>query len=232
MFRREVSSSSSAQNDDMHHRRVISSSSPPISDDYMPKTVEDIFVNYRLRRVGLLRAFGTDVATLYFLCNPDKNNLCLYGYPDGTWDVREPGVLLPPNLPEPAVGINFARDGMRAIVWLTLVAVHSDSWLRSLASFFGAGLSRDDSRESLFERINDIPTLAEKVKEYYPGQMRIDTRITPLQEMENLCSYGHPNGTWEVNLPAEAEEVPPELPEPALESTSQEIVCSVMIGSL
>ncbi|KAL0842689.1 hypothetical protein Bca101_015934 [Brassica carinata] len=159
MFRREVSSSSSAQNDDMHHRRVISSSSPPISDDYMPKTVEDIFVNYRLRRVGLLRAFGTD-----------KNNLCLYGYPDGTWDVREPGVLLPPNLPEPAVGINFARDGMRAIVWLTLVAVHSDSWLRSLASFFGAGLSRDD-RESLFERINDIPTLAEKVKEYYPGQV-------------------------------------------------------------
>ncbi|KAF3605852.1 hypothetical protein DY000_02045525 [Brassica cretica] len=32
--------------------------------------------------------------------------------------------------------------------------------------------------------------------------------------MHNMCLYGHPNGTWEVNL--RAEEVPHELPEPAL----------------
>ncbi|KAF8118800.1 hypothetical protein N665_0002s0109 [Sinapis alba] len=169
MFRRIVSSSS-ARNDDMH-RRVISSSTPPIRDDYIPRTVEHIFINYRLRRVGLLRAFGTDVGTLYFLCDPGKANMCLYGYPDGTWDVAEPCMVLPPNLPEPAVGINFPRDGMLTINnWLTLVAVHSDSWLLSLAFFFSGHLSRDD-RESLFERINDIPTLAEKVKEYYPGQL-------------------------------------------------------------
>lgn len=31
---------------------------------------------------------------------------------------------------------------------------------------------------------------------------------------ENLCFYGLPNETWEVNLPVE--EVPPELLEPAL----------------
>ncbi|KAF3552258.1 hypothetical protein DY000_02000237 [Brassica cretica] len=91
MFRRVVpssSSSSSAQNGDMHRR--VPSSSPLISDDYIPRTVEHIFINYRLRRVGLLRAFGTDAGTLYNLCDPGyKENLSLYGYPDGTWDVQE-----------------------------------------------------------------------------------------------------------------------------------------------
>ncbi|KAG2334491.1 hypothetical protein Bca52824_005671 [Brassica carinata] len=64
MFRREVSSSSSAENDDDDdmHRRIIISSSPPITDDYVPRTVEHIFINYRLRRVGLLRAFGTGIS--------------------------------------------------------------------------------------------------------------------------------------------------------------------------
>uniref|UniRef100_A0A0D3AZV9 PHD finger protein ALFIN-LIKE n=1 Tax=Brassica oleracea var. oleracea TaxID=109376 RepID=A0A0D3AZV9_BRAOL len=158
MFRRVVPSSSSAQNGDMHRR--VTSSSPLISDDYIPRTVEHIFINYRLRRVGLLRAFGTGY----------KEDLSLYGYPDGTWDVQEACMVLPPNLPEPAVGINLARDRMRAIDWVTLVAEHCDSWLLSLAFFFSVGLSRDD-RGSLFERINDLPTLAEKVKEYYPGQL-------------------------------------------------------------
>ncbi|CAF2118617.1 hypothetical protein HID58_008272 [Brassica napus] len=177
MFRRVVpsSSSSSAQNRDMLRR--VTTSSPLIRDDYIPRTVEHIFINYRLRRVGLLRAFGTDVGTLYNLCDPGyKENLSLYGYPDGTWDVQEARMLLPPNLPEPTVGINLARDRMRAIDWVTVVAEHCDSWLLSLAFLFGVDLSHDDSRERLFERINGLPTLAEKVKEYYPGQL-IQSRI-------------------------------------------------------
>ncbi|KAF3552260.1 hypothetical protein DY000_02000235 [Brassica cretica] len=72
MFRRVVPSSSSAQNGDMHRR--VPSSSPLISDDYIPRTVEHIFINYRLRRVGLLRAFGTDAGTLYNLCDPGNIN--------------------------------------------------------------------------------------------------------------------------------------------------------------
>ncbi|CAH8292878.1 unnamed protein product [Eruca vesicaria subsp. sativa] len=172
MFRRVISSS--AENDDMH-RRVISSSQA-MSDDYIPRTVEDIFIYYRLRRVALLRAFGTDVGTLYLLCDPGyKENLCLYGYPDGTWDVKEECMVLPPNLPEPAVGINHARDSKSTIDWVTFVAEHSDSWLLSLAFFFSVDLSHHD-RESLFEKINDIPTLDEKVKEYYPGQL-LQSRI-------------------------------------------------------
>jgi len=39
--------------------------------------------------------------------------LCLYGNPDGTWDVQLPAEEVPPELPEPALGINFARDGMQ-----------------------------------------------------------------------------------------------------------------------
>lgn len=73
-----------------------------------------------------------------------KENLSLYGYPDGTWDVQEARMLLPPNLPEPTVGINLARDRMRAIDWVTVVAEHCDSWLLSLAFLFGVGLSHDD----------------------------------------------------------------------------------------
>lgn len=39
-------------------------------------------------------------------------NLCLYGFPDGTWAVDLPAEEVPPEAPEPALGINFARDGM------------------------------------------------------------------------------------------------------------------------
>ena len=36
-----------------------------------------------------------------------------YGRPDGTWRVELPAEEVPPELPEPALGINFARDGMQ-----------------------------------------------------------------------------------------------------------------------
>lgn len=44
-------------------------------------------------------------------CDPNKENLCLYGYSDGTWEVTLPCEEVPPELPEPSLGINFARDG-------------------------------------------------------------------------------------------------------------------------
>ena len=54
-----------------------------------------------------------------------------------------PAEEVPPELPEPALGINFARDGMNEKDWLSLVAVHSDSWLLSVAFYFGARFSFD-----------------------------------------------------------------------------------------
>ena len=53
---------------------------------------------------------------------------------------------IPPELPEPILGINFSRVGVRKKDWLSLVAVHSDSWLMSVAFFFGTrfGFDRAD----------------------------------------------------------------------------------------
>ena len=68
----------------------------------------------------------------------EKENLCLYGLPNETWEVNLPAEEVPPELPEPALGINFARDGMPEKDWITLVAVHSDAWLYAVAFYFGA----------------------------------------------------------------------------------------------
>ncbi len=45
--------------------------------------------------------------------DPDRENLCLYGTNDGNWVVDLPAEEVPPEVPEPALGINFARDGMQ-----------------------------------------------------------------------------------------------------------------------
>lgn len=74
----------------------------------------------------------------------EKENLCLYGHPNESWEVTLPAEEVPPELPEPALGINFARDGMNRKDWLSLVAVHSDSWLLSVAFYFGARLNRNE----------------------------------------------------------------------------------------
>lgn len=76
----------------------------------------------------------------------EKENLCLYGLPNEQWEVNLPAEEVPPELPEPALGINFARDGMQEKDWLSLVAVHSDAWLLSVAFYFGArfGFDRND----------------------------------------------------------------------------------------
>lgn len=84
------------------------------------------------------------IVPIYFPA--DKENLCLYGLPNGSWEVNLPVEEVPPELPEPALGINFARDGMQEKDWLSLVAVHSDSWLLAVSFYFGArfGFGKSD----------------------------------------------------------------------------------------
>lgn len=79
-------------------------------------------------------------------CFAEKENLCLYGFPSEQWEVNLPAEEVPPELPEPALGINFARDGMQEKDWLSLVAVHSDAWLLAVAFYFGArfGFDKND----------------------------------------------------------------------------------------
>lgn len=42
------------------------------------------------------------------------DNLCLYGHANGTWTVGLPTEEVPTEMPEPTLGINYARDGMKA----------------------------------------------------------------------------------------------------------------------
>ncbi|XP_011047497.1 PREDICTED: PHD finger protein ALFIN-LIKE 2-like [Populus euphratica] len=127
-----------------------------------PRTVEEIFKDYSARRSALVRALTIEADEVYIQCDPEKENLCLYGHPTESWEVTLPAEEVPPELPEPALGINFARDGMSRKDWLSLVAVHSDCWLLSMAFYFGARLNRND-RKRLFSMINDLPTLFEIV---------------------------------------------------------------------
>ncbi|KAK7281255.1 hypothetical protein RIF29_09067 [Crotalaria pallida] len=129
-----------------------------------PRSVESVFKDFKGRRAAIIKALTTDVAKFYEQCDPEKENLCLYGFPTGHWEVNLPAEEVPPELPEPALGINFARDGMQEKDWLSLVAVHSDAWLLSVAFYFGARFGYDRAvRKRLFTMINDLPTIFEVV---------------------------------------------------------------------
>lgn len=128
-----------------------------------PRTVDEVFEDYRGRRQGMLRALTADKGILHQLCDPgDQTNLCLYSYPDGSWQVSSPAEEIPSELPEPCLGINFARDGMTYQDWLSLVAAHSDSWLYGVTFFYTKNFSKQE-RADLFDMINSLPTLFEVV---------------------------------------------------------------------
>ncbi|CAL5200041.1 unnamed protein product [Lathyrus oleraceus] len=128
------------------------------------RSVEDIFEDFKSRRAGIIKALTVDVEDFYRQCDPEKENLCLYGLLNEKWEVNLPVEEVPPELPEPVLGINFARDGMQEKDWLSLVAVHSDTWLLSLAFYFGARFAFDRTdRKRLFNMINELPTIFEIV---------------------------------------------------------------------
>nr|DAD38798.1 TPA_asm: hypothetical protein HUJ06_013120 [Nelumbo nucifera] len=116
----------------------------------------------------------------------EKENLCLYGFPNETWEVNLPAEEVPPELPEPALGINFARDGMQEKDWLSLVAVHSDAWLLAVAFYFGArfGFDKND-RKRLFQMMNDLPTIFEVVTGVAKKQPREKSAATPNSSSKN-----------------------------------------------
>uniref|UniRef100_A0A0E0KYV0 PHD finger protein ALFIN-LIKE n=1 Tax=Oryza punctata TaxID=4537 RepID=A0A0E0KYV0_ORYPU len=55
-----------------------------------PRSVEDIFKDFRARRTAILRALTHDVEDFYAQCDPEKENLCLYGYANEAWQVALP----------------------------------------------------------------------------------------------------------------------------------------------
>lgn len=177
-----------------------------------PRTVEEVFKDFTGRREGMLKALTTEVEEFYRQCDPEKENLCLYGYPDEGWEVNLPAEEVPPELPEPALGINFARDGMNRKDWLSLVAVHSDAWLLAVAFYYGARFDKEE-RGRLFTMINNLPTVFDVVTGKKPAK--------PAKGNANISSGGKPvkketkEGNKRASEPSikqvkKVEETPPE----------------------
>ncbi|KAK8950611.1 PHD finger protein ALFIN-LIKE 2 [Platanthera guangdongensis] len=126
-----------------------------------PRTVEEIFKDFCGRRTGIINALNQEVVEFYALCDPGligfdlcrEGELVLVRTPEQYVGSDAAGGRSAPELPEPALGINFARDGMNRRDWLSLVAVHSDSWLLSVAFYLGA---RFNGNESLISNVNII----------------------------------------------------------------------------
>ncbi|KAD3336650.1 hypothetical protein E3N88_32169 [Mikania micrantha] len=129
--------------------------------------VQEIFNNFSGRRAGLIRALTQDVDTFFQICHPDKDSLCLFGYPDESWKVTPPTEKVPSMLPEPTLGINYARDSMDPRDWLLMVAIHCDSWLLAVAFFYGGRSELDQTqRKQLFTMINNLPHVHEVVRDW------------------------------------------------------------------
>ncbi|CAK8569893.1 unnamed protein product [Lathyrus sativus] len=171
---------------------------------YNPRTVEEVFRDFKGRRTALVKALSTDVDEFFRQCDPDKENLCLYGSPSEQWEVNLPAEEVPPEIPEPALGINFARDGMLEKDWLSLVAVHSDAWLMSVAFYFGArfGFNKAD-RKKLFDMINDLPTIFETITGVVKKQGKeksssvsnnssTKSKVNPTQDSEPQANFSKP----------------------------------------
>ncbi|RZC68156.1 hypothetical protein C5167_041758 [Papaver somniferum] len=146
---------------------------------YNPRTVEEVFRDFKGRRAGMIKALTSDVEEFFTQCDPEKENLCLYGFPSEQWEVNLPAEEVPPELPEPALGINFARDGMQEKDWIALVAVHSDAWLLAVAFYFGARFGFDkNERKRLFSMMNDLPTIFEVVTGAVKKQVKEKSSIS------------------------------------------------------
>ncbi|XP_031492185.1 PHD finger protein ALFIN-LIKE 4-like isoform X2 [Nymphaea colorata] len=186
------------------------------STPYNPRTVEDVFRDFKGRRAALIKALTTEVEDFHRQCDPEKENLCLYGFPSETWEVTLPAEEVPPELPEPALGINFARDGMQEKDWLSLVAVHSDAWLLAVAFYFGArfGFDKNDRRR-LFNMINDLPTIfevvtgtAQLVKEKSSVTSNGSNKLKPNAKVPHLTESQtkYPKGVQQKEVDEELEE--------------------------
>ena len=68
----------------------------------------------------------------------EVENLCRYELRNESWEVNLRAQKVSPELLEPTLGINFARDGIQEKKWLYMVVVHSDAWLLYVAFYLGA----------------------------------------------------------------------------------------------
>eukprot|EP00210_Caulerpa_lentillifera_P005307 g5070.t1 len=184
------------------------------------RTLYNAFADHVARRRAILRAVTVDAEHLLARCNPNIANVCLYGYPNGTWDVCMPSEEVPSELPEPVLGINYARDGMTREEWLALVAIYSDSWLISLAFFSAARMCKDE-REELFELMNRLPTCYEIVSGVRKQEEWEMAAEIALQEMRGILEHEDHDGDRFVENSDESNSLASEEGESNSESTTE-----------
>lgn len=180
-----------------------------------PRSVDEVFKDFRGRRAGMLKALTTEVEEFYRQCDPEKENLCLYGFPEETWEVNLPAEEVPPELPEPALGINFARDGMQRKDWLSLVAVHSDAWLLAVAFYYGARFDKIE-RKRLFNLINELPTVFDVVTGKKPVKEKssVNNNVNSNSNNNNNSGGNKAKSAAKVQRAAETAKAKPAPPPP------------------
>lgn len=107
------------------------------------------------------------VSALKAACGDQSRVLCLFAHDDGRWTVDEPSPQVPPDLPEPVLGINLVLPAMHEANWLDFLAAHSEAWLLSTAMFRAAQCRPPcgkDERRALFHAINGGPSLVDEVR--------------------------------------------------------------------
>ncbi|CAI9783143.1 unnamed protein product [Fraxinus pennsylvanica] len=120
-----------------------------------PRCLPSLVREFKDRRTGIIKALTTGIGPLR-----------LYGLRNGTWEVKPPVGRAPPEFPEPVLGINLLRDQRQEKDWLSYIAVCSDAWLVSIVLYSAVYCGhKKESRETLFDDINDLPTVLEVVTE-------------------------------------------------------------------
>lgn len=57
------------------------------------RSPEEVFQDYQARKTGILTALTTEVDAFFQACDPNSDNLCLYGNSDSSWVRLEPHCL-------------------------------------------------------------------------------------------------------------------------------------------
>jgi hypothetical protein len=173
-------------------------------------SVEAVFEDFTGRRAGLLKALTCDIDELLRQCDPyddEQTNLCFFGFPDKTWEVMEPSRNVPAKLPEPFLGINHTSHLMARSHehWLLFVASHSDAWLLSTAFFAASTLDREQ-KASLFDLINELPTLYQVLSSKISANNIVRTPIMPEENHESSSLAAAAAQDPVKKLPEEEEE--------------------------
>jgi hypothetical protein len=173
-------------------------------------SVKAVFEDFTGRRAGLLKALTCDIDELLRQCDPyddEQTNLCFFGFPDETWEVMEPSRNVPAKLPEPFLGINHTSHLMARSHehWLLFVASHSDAWLLSTAFFAASTLDREQ-KASLFDLINELPTLYQVLSSKISANNIVRTPIMPEENHESSSLAAAAAQDPVKKLPEEEEE--------------------------